>query len=63
MHSFQRLSAKMFTKMHSDVPDTGYISDIRHYPALFEVSGIRPDSTSLSDGIPDIFKVQENCVE
>ena len=26
-----------------DVPNTGYISGIRHYPALFEVSGIRPD--------------------
>ena len=45
------------------MPDTGYISNIRHYPALFEVSGIRPDSTSLSGRIPDIFKVQENCVD
>ena len=46
-----------------DVPDTGYVSGIRHYMALFEVSGIRPDSTSLSGRIPDIFKVKENCVE
>ena len=35
------------------MPDNGYISDIRHYPALFEVSG----------RIPNIFKVQENCVD
>ena len=46
-----------------DVPDTRYICGIRHYPALFEVSGIRPDSASLSSRIPDIFKVQENCVD
>ena len=45
-----------------DVPDTGYISDIRHYLALFKVSGIRPDSVSLSGRIQNIFKVQGNCV-
>ena len=27
-------------------------------PALFKVSGIRPDRASLSGRIPDIFKVQ-----
>ena len=42
------------------MPDTGCISGIRHYPALFEVSAIRPDSTSLSGRIPDIFNVREN---
>ena len=42
---------------------TGYMSGIRYYPALFEVSGIRPDSASLSGRIPDSFKVHENWVE
>ena len=45
------------------MPDTGYISGIHHYPALFEVSGIRPKSASLSSRIPDISKVQGNCVD
>ena len=36
--------------------------DVIRYPALFEVSGIGPASTSLFGQIPDIFKLQENCV-
>ena len=33
------------------------------YLALFEVSGIWPDSTTLSGRIPDIFIVQGNCAD
>ena len=33
------LSAVELHVVYRDVPDTGYVSSIRHYPALFEVFG------------------------